>query len=120
MNDKRIFRPIVSIWLQGSKPFFGAGCARLLRDIQECGNVAAACTKMQLSYSKGRKMIRAMEAEVGRPVVNCVKGGPEGGAAHVTAEGEHLLAMYDQYKKEICQYADSQFDAIQVALVDTK
>jgi molybdate transport system regulatory protein len=112
MQDEKTFRPVVSLWLSGSKsgrPFFGAGCASLLRGIQAHGNVLAACAQMGLSYSKGRHMLKLMEKEAGRPVALCVKGGPEGGAATVTPEGERLLEIYERYKDEISRFAEGRY-----------
>lgn len=110
--DDHIYRPDVRVRLVGRQPFFGPGPALLLRHIQECGSVTAACEKMQLSYSKGRGMIRKLEQETGFCVVQRIKGGPGGGNAKLTHEGELLLEIYTRYADDVCRYAERRFDMV--------
>lgn len=116
MSSGCTYRPDVRVRLIGSQPFFGPGTAMLLRYINECGSVAAACEKMRLSYSKGRGMLRLMERELGCPIVRCTKGGVGGGSAMVTPEGERLLEIYTQYENMVSRYAQRRFDEVQKIL----
>lgn len=112
MSGKCMYRAQVRVRLIGNKPFFGPGTALLLQYIRECGSVATACEKMNLSYSKGRGMLRTLEQELIFPAVLCKKGGIGGGNAKLTPKGERLLEMYNEYEHQICCYAKMQFNML--------
>ncbi len=47
---------------------------------QKCGSLKQACEQMQMSYSKGYRIIKAAEAELGFPSCTAKKGGLQGAA----------------------------------------
>lgn len=84
------------------RPFFGPGTVQLLSLIERTGSVRDACEQMGLSYSKGRKMISVMEAELEIPIVLRQQGGKNGGAARLTPEGKTLITRFEQLESR-CQ-----------------
>ena len=60
-NKKLRSNPRVRLYA-GDDRFFGPGTKDLLEGIRKTGSVQQACAQMDLSYSKGRHMIRHMEA----------------------------------------------------------
>lgn len=101
--------PDVRVRLVGAEPFFGPGAAQLLGSVKQYGSVYRACEHLGLSYSKGRRMLRAMEQELGQPAVLCTKGGAGGGSARLTAAGQHLLERYRCYEQSVRSYAEREF-----------
>lgn len=113
---KQKYHSDVKVRLIGAQPFFGPGTAALLRGIAACGSVSAACEAMGLSYSKGRRMLRVMEKELGYPVVQCVRGGVGGGSACVTPQGMLLLEQFTRYEETVRRYAREEFAALMETL----
>lgn len=110
MSNEKNLHPHIKVCIYGSQRFFGPGVAALLRSIKMCGSVIAACDKMQISYSKGRYMIRRMEKELGYTVVQRMKGGHGGGSAQITPEGERLLKQYELFEQKVLSYAQNEFE----------
>lgn len=103
-------RAEVRVRLVARGPFFGPGTAQLLSSVRQSGSVFRACEKLGLSYSKGRRMLRELEQELGEPAVLCSKGGPTGGTARLTETGQLLLERYLCYEQTVRHYAEKQFD----------
>ena len=59
---------------------------------QETGSLLAACRRVGVSYSKGRGMIAAAEAQLGGALLARQQGGASGGSSVVTARGAQLMA----------------------------
>lgn len=102
-------RPDIRVRLVARTPFFGPGTAQLLSGVAQCGSVYRACEKLGLSYSKGRRMLRELEQQLGEPAVQCTKGGVGGGGACLTPVGRALLERYLCYERSVRHYAEKQF-----------
>lgn len=96
--------------VEGRDSFFGPGPQQLLLSIRARGSVAGACQVMGISYSKGRKMIRDMEQELGFSLVDRVQGGPNGGSARLTQRGETFLENFARYEQAVEEYAAEIFE----------
>ena len=106
------FQPDVRLRLRtGERPFFGPGVAELLAHIEATGSVAAACARMGLSYSKGRTMLRRMDAALGFVTVERAQGGTGGGGAQLTRRGKALLTAYTALERDVSAYAQHRFSA---------
>src|ERR1700742_3528608 len=81
--------------LSGSEIALGPGKADLLRAIDETGSIAAAARAMRMSYRRAGLLVHTMNECFDPPLVDAVKGGPEGGGAQLTATGRRVLAEYD-------------------------
>lgn len=94
-------RPLTEVCLQGGEVFFGADTARLLSLIDESGSIQEACSRMGISYSKGGRMIRTVERQMGFAVVERRAGGVGGGGSVLTGEGRQLLKQYEGMQEEV-------------------
>lgn len=88
--------------------FFGPGTKDLLEGIRRTGSVQQSCTDMGLSYSKGRHMIRHMEAAIQTRLVERTRGGAGGGSAVLTPAGNDLLDQFTAYEACVRAYAEQQ------------
>ncbi|MDR0563169.1 MAG: LysR family transcriptional regulator [Spirochaetaceae bacterium] len=92
------------------KSFCGPGMISLLTAIKETGNVRQACEIMKMSYSKGWKLLKAMEGFLGFSVAVRRQGGKSGGEAWLTAQGEAFLEKHQAFVAE-CQNTVQQLFA---------
>lgn len=92
--------------------FFGPGKARLLKYIGETGSMQEACLEMGLSYSKGSRMIKKAENELGFKLLERWTGGCGGGGSRLTREAEDLLRKYDELVLRVQGDADRAFAEI--------
>jgi len=99
-HNRQMFRPQLQLRLAKEDVFLGPGAALLLHLIVNTGSVRAACAQMNISYSKGWKIINNMEYQLGYAVVERFHGGTGGGYTQLTDSGKLLLAQYDAFTRE--------------------
>ena len=76
--------------------WIGPGKAELLAGIAETGSIAAAGRRMGMSYKRAWTLVDTLNRYFAEPLVVSVKGGRDGGGAHLTATGQAVLAGYRQ------------------------
>ena len=64
---------------------------------------------MDISYSKGRKMVKQLEQQLGFPVVQRWTGGSGGGGSVLTEKGEKLMEAYENMVAEIQDFTDQDY-----------
>lgn len=101
MEEKKKLDIKMKIFLSGDRDFFGPGMYRLLSYVEETGSLKAAVLKMEMSYTKGWKMIRKAEEEAGFPFLSSSNGGKHGGGSAVTEEGRKFMEEYQAMTEEI-------------------
>lgn len=101
--------PKIKVVLKGNESFFGPGVCTLLEYIDQTGSIQQACSMMNMSYSKGRKMLKGLEKEIGYSVVERWAGGVGGGGATVTAQGKALISNYTQFLDEVDEVTQEIF-----------
>ena len=109
-HNEQLVRPVVQISLAREKSFFDSRAAMLLALVQETGSVRMACQRMQLSYSSGWNVIRTLESQLSRPLVERSQGGAGGGKSSLTPAGEQLLTQYEDYVSAVRTQAEALFD----------
>jgi molybdate transport system regulatory protein len=107
-------RPVVKVLLAKSgagekDAFCGPGMVRLLQAINETGNVRGACEAMGLSYSKGWKMLKALETCLGISATVRQQGGKGGGEASLTPQGAAFLEKYLVFEADCKQAVRTVF-----------
>lgn len=100
----------MKIFLSGEHAFFGPGMYRLLACIEETGSLRAAVDKMEMSYTKGWKMIRKAEKEGGFSFLKRSNGGKHGGSSVVTEEGKRFMEEYRAMVEEIASRSHEIFE----------
>jgi len=80
--------------LAGSEIALGPGKADLLRAIDETGSISGAARRMRMSYRRAWLLVHTMNECFEPPLVEAVKGGPEGGGAQLTPTGRRVMAEY--------------------------
>ncbi len=88
---------------------FGTGIAELMEWVEKTGSLSAACREMGMAYSKGWKIVRRAETQLGYSLMDGKKGGSSGGQMVLTDQGRELLRRYRQMETEIIQLADEVF-----------
>lgn len=86
--------------LVGESVFYGPGAHQLLELTGETGSLLEACRQMGISYSKGRKIVSAIERQTGSPVLESRQGGPAGGGSVLTEQGRELMERYAAFRQE--------------------
>lgn len=108
MTDAAL-RPVVKLRLAKEGIFFGPGAAQLMECIEETGSIQEACAKMELSYSKGSRIIKNTEKELGFKLLERWTGGTGGGGSRLTAEGRKLLKCYEELTEKVQESAEAIF-----------
>ncbi len=109
-HNKQLVRPVINVSLSREKVFFDSRAAMLLRLIDETSSVRLACQRMQVSYSSGWNVIRTLEDQLGRRLVQRSQGGAGGGKSNLTEDGVQLLSHYDAYSAALREDAQSRFE----------
>lgn len=95
----------VTLTTDAGERFYGPGVQDLLTGIREHGSVKKACAAMELSYSKGRRILRHAEAVLGFQLVKRQQGGAAGGSAALTPQAEDFIQRYESLIDAIRTYA---------------
>lgn len=107
---KRKLKPKVRVSVEKEASFFGTGTEQLLNLIRVGESVKSACEQMNLSYSKGWKMINQVEEQLGFAVVYRKRGGMNGGKTILTENGIEFLEKYQKFEKESQKSVNEIFD----------
>jgi molybdate transport system regulatory protein len=78
----------------GEEDAFGPGKAQLLESLLETGSLNRSARAMKMSYVKALALVRAMNANFCKPLVELARGGKRGGGTRVTETGTKVLAVY--------------------------
>lgn len=96
--------------LCGNEIFFGPGVEELLLLVDETGSLHMAAARMEMSYSKAWKMLKAAEKELSFPILERQAGGAGGGFSRLTPQGRDFLDRYSAFRIEARQAADGLFE----------
>jgi molybdate transport system regulatory protein len=72
----------------------GPGKSELLAAIQEHGSISRAAKGLGMSYMRAWTLVQIMNLSFREPLVAVDRGGPRGGAAHLTPIGHEVLRLY--------------------------
>lgn len=109
-HNAQLVRPVVSVALAREKVFFDARTAMLLRLVDETASVRTACQRMQMSYSSGWNVIRALESQMNRTLLQRSQGGSGGGRSLLTEDGRRLLEAYEAYASALTDRAGALYE----------
>lgn len=72
----------------------GPGKADLLSAIEAHGSISRAAGNLGMSYMRAWTLVKIMNQSFRGPLVEVDRGGPRGGAAHLTSLGREVLELY--------------------------
>ena len=110
-HNQQLIRPVLSVALAKEKPFFDDRIAMLLSLADETHSVRTACRRMQISYSTGWNIVRTLESQFGRTLIERSQGGAGGGKSRLTADGRRLIEAFARYEQSLRRTAEELFDA---------
>ena len=84
---------------EGDK-YMGIGVLWLLEAVARDGSLRAASQSLGISYSKAFSMVKHLEQELARPVLERKKGGSDRQGASLTSFGKSFMACYDVFQRE--------------------
>lgn len=96
--------------LSKEEDFFGPEEYRLLQLIDETGSIQAAAGRMNMSYTKGWKMVNRLEKEMGFLFLNRCNGGRNGGSSTITEEGRTFMERYHAMEEDMRRMGQRFFD----------
>lgn len=108
-HNRQLVRPIINVELAKEKAFFYRKIAMLLTLVEETNSVRSACQRMQISHSTGWNIIRRLETELGRTLVERSQGGLGGGQSRLTGDGLRLLEKYNEFERQLREEGDRLF-----------
>lgn len=82
---------------------FGPGTAELMEHIQTTQSLKESCRMMGMAYSKGWKILKRAEEDLGLQVIVSSRGGKSGGTTMLTEDGKRFLAAYRNMEREMNQ-----------------
>ena len=109
MHNAQLVRPVVSVSLAKEMPFFDEKIAMLLSLVDETSSVRTACQRMQISYSTGWNIIRTMESQFSRTLIERSQGGAGGGQSRLTEDGRQLIEAFNKFSAELRKTANELF-----------
>lgn len=111
MHNAQLVRPVLSVALAKEMPFFDEKIAMLLSLVDETSSVRTACQRMQISYSTGWNIIRTMESQFSRTLIERSQGGAGGGQSKLTEDGRQLIEAFNRYSSELRRVAGELFES---------
>jgi len=108
-HNAQLVRPVLNVSLAKEMPFFDEKIAMLLSLVDETSSVRTACQRMQISYSTGWNIIRTMESQFSRTLIERSQGGAGGGQSRLTDDGRQLIEAFNRYSAELRRMANELF-----------
>ena len=109
-HNQQLIRPTLSVSLAKEVPFFDDKIAMLLSLVDETRSVRTACQRMQISYSTGWNIIRTMESQFSRTLIERSQGGARGGQSRLTEDGRRLIDAFRRFENDLRKTAAERFD----------
>lgn len=81
-------------------PMFGPGKRQLLAHIAETESLSVAARAMNMSYMRAWTLVKAMNREWTKPLVELRRGGHKRGGASLTPTGREVLRLYDEISSD--------------------
>ncbi len=89
---------------------FGPGTAELMELIEETSSLAEGCARMGMAYSKGWKILKRAESDLGIQLIVSCRGGRSGGRTELTDKGREFLQAYRHMEEEMNQTLERAFE----------
>lgn len=91
----------VRLILFNNHPSLSIGVVTILKLIKETGSLNKACKSINMSYSKGLRIIRTAEQDLGMHLVEGTVGGAGGGGSKLTETGILICEFYTELNDKL-------------------
>ncbi len=91
---------------------FDGATASFLEAVEEAGSMLGACQIQGISYSKGWKMVKLAEDQLGILFLARQPGGSKGGFSNLTEEGRAFLERYRRLETLVRQATEEAFSQV--------
>lgn len=108
-HNRQLLHVDLEIGLVREKRFFDGETEALLVQIELTGSVREACRRLNISYSRGLRMLEGAEEELGFALTQRRQGGTGGGQTSLTREGKLFLERYAAFRQELYRIAEEKF-----------
>ena len=108
-NERLDIFPQIQLTLERDEGFFGPSVAQFLSLIDHTGSMQTACRQMYMSYTKGWKILKAAEKQLGYPLLITQSGGAEGGSSLLTPKAKDFLVRFLGMEKELREDAQKLY-----------
>ena len=102
--------PRIQLGLERDDIFFNAQTAHFLQLTSHTGSMQTACKQMHMSYTKGWKILREAEKQLGFPLLFSRSGGSDGGSSKLTPKGEEFLKRYVKMEEDLKKEGERLFE----------
>ena len=111
MNKFQNLRPEYKIWFSsvGGDGILGDGKWKILKMIDECGSLVAACEQMGITYRRTWNDLHKIEKILGFHLLETIRGGSDGGSTTLTAEGRRLVKSFDAFHQRMDKIMNKEF-----------
>ncbi|MGA8179809.1 MAG: LysR family transcriptional regulator [Desulfobacterales bacterium] len=97
------------LWIEkNGTTFLSWGRVVLLESIQDSGSIAAAARSLEMAYSHAWSLVNTMNRLAGKELVTRSSGGPRGGGARLTPEGENAVAQFWKLAADFRKWLQNQ------------
>lgn len=108
-REKLEVYPQIQLTLERNEGFFGPQAAQFLSLIDHTGSMQTACKQMHMSYTKGWKILKEAERQLGYPLLVTQSGGAEGGFSQLTPKSKDFLERYLMMEKGLREEGERLF-----------
>jgi molybdenum cofactor cytidylyltransferase len=100
---------LVSVGIQRKHLFFDCELCKLLHEVDRYSSLHKACEEMGMAYSKGWKIVKIAEHQLGFTLLDSHAGGNYGGGSTLTAQCRQFIRDYEHFLSQVKQYANDIF-----------
>jgi len=105
--------PVVrsKVWFESAGAHvFGAGLAKLLKNVDDSGTLQKAAKVSGMSYRYAWDLVRMAEKHLGKSLIQRHAGGSNGGGSVLSEHGRQMLEAFRQINEDVSAYADARFE----------
>lgn len=104
------FKYSMKVQIFKEDPVFGPGVVNILELVSQNNSLSSSYKIMGLSSSKGWKIIKRAEEDLGFPLIESSTGGRGGGHSYLTEKGKDILKKYNVFVEELNTQAEELFN----------
>lgn len=112
--------PRAKIWLEvDGRYVFGLGIGEILKAVEATGSIKEAARHVGKSYRHVWARIKAIERDLGLPLVLTRVGGGESQRSTLSEEARILVRHFDELRSRVFELVEQQFEQTLAAIAAT-